>query len=272
MKKIFGSHIIRTSDEIRRFSTDELTAILFNSVIGNKKLETLILEFNKDFQLTTFHDSLAFELEMAIMKHCCPIERTKWEKSFRIPWIMIDIDNDPYSIQINSIMNDFVNLESKRSMKRILIKKDIMTGGGNVLKNMSVFDFSIVDSHDQFDNYKSSLFEVTNHDLIKHYYRDFLHYFALTLAEFERVFFFFLTFLTEKEHPLYTEPNDICTYKKEINEILRMRYIDIHDKVIMALIHIIYSNPELHNISEDIFNEIKDIEDLTNIQCENLAS
>jgi hypothetical protein len=272
MKKNLEYKKTSTSAEIKRFNTKELVTKMYSFILNHKEMESRINEFNNFFRDATFDNKLAFQLELSIMKLCSPVERTKWEASFRIPWIMIDIDNDPYSIQINSIMNDFVNLESKRSMKRLLIKKDIMTGGGNVLKDMSVFDFSIVDSHDQFDNYKSILFEVTNHDLIKHYYRDFLHYFALTLAEFERVFFFFLTFLTEKKHPLNTEPNDIYTYKKEINEILRMRYIDIHDKLIMALIHIIYSNTELHNISEDIFNEIKDIEDLTSIQCENLTN
>lgn len=272
MIKIDKSHI-KATDEIKNLNTDELTDILLNSVIGHKELETRILEFNKDFQDTTFHDRLAFELRIAIMKYSSPNERMKWESGYRIPMIMMDeVNNDPYTSLIDCILNDFIRIESKKCMKRILIKKDILTGSGEILKDMSVFDYSIVDAHDQLKNYKSRLFEATNHDLIKYYYRNFIDYFPVTLTEFERTFFFFLTLLAEKQYPSYTDINDVYRYIGEINEILRMRYINLHDKVIMALVHLISDNPELHNTSENIFNEIKHIEDLTIEQFKNVSS
>jgi hypothetical protein len=207
------------------------------------------------------------------MKYSSPNERMKWESGYRIPMIMMDeVNNDPYTSLIDCILNDFIRIESKKCMKRILIKKDILTGSGEILKDMSVFDYSIVDAHDQLKNYKSRLFEATNHDLIKYYYRNFIDYFPVTLTEFERTFFFFLTLLAEKQYPSYTDINDVYRYIGEINEILRMRYINLHDKVIMALVHLISDNPELHNTSENIFNEIKHIEDLTIEQFKNVSS
>jgi hypothetical protein len=272
MINIWGGHITRTSDEIQKYNYEELVTKIYNSVYSYRHLETRINEFNNYFQDTTFKDKLAFQLEIAIMKHHNPVERIKWETSFRIPWLMNEIDNEPYSSNIYCILDDYINEESIKSMKQILTVKDVMTGDGKILKDMRVFDCSKVDSPSQYDNYKSIIFEVTNHDLIKHYYRDYLYYFPLTLAEFEKVFFFFLTFLAEQQYPLSTEMSEICTYKREINDILQIRYIDIHDKVILALIHIICTDPELHNTCESIFNELNDIEDLNRIQFDSMAS
>jgi hypothetical protein len=272
MKNILGGHITRTSDEIKKFSSKEIVTKMYNSVISYKELETLINEFNNEFLNTTFKNKLAFQLEIAIMKLCSPVERIKWETSMRIPEIMDEIDNDPYTRTIYCILNDFIKEESKKSMERILTIKDVMTPDGKILKDMRVYDYSNLDSHKQYDNYKSILFDVTNHDFIKQYYRDYLYFFPITLAEFERVFFFFLTFLAVKQYPQYTELNDIYNYKREINEILRMRYIDIHDRVIMALIHIINIDPELQLTCKNIYKEIKDIEELTISQVFDITS
>ena len=272
MINIWGGHITRTSDEIKKFNNEELATKIYNSVISYRQLETRINEFNNDFSDTTFKDKLAFQLEIAIMKHHNPVERIKWETSFRIPWVMNNIDNEPYSGKINCILDDYINEESRKSLKQILTVKDVMTGNGKILKDMRVYDCSKVDSPGQYDKYKSIIFEVTNHDLIKHYYRDFLFFFPVTLADFEKVFFFFLPFLAEQQYPLSNEMSEICTYKREINDVLQTRYINIHDKVILALIHIICTDTELHNTSKSIFNELNDIEDLNKIQFDSMAS
>jgi hypothetical protein len=272
MINIWGGHITRTSDKIQKYSYEELVTKIYNSVYSYRYLETRINDFNNYFQDTTFNEKLSFQLEIAIMKHHNPCERIKWETSFRIPWLMNDIDNEPYSNKINCILDDYINEESRKSMKQILTVKDVMTGNGKILKNMRVYDYLKVDSPSQYDNYKSIIFDVTNHDLIKHYYRDFLFFFPITLADFEKVFLFFLTFLAEQQYPLNPEMSEICTYKREINDIIQTRYIDIHDKVILAFIHIISTDPELHNTYESIFNELNDIEDLNRIQFDSMAS
>jgi hypothetical protein len=272
MINIWGGHITRTSDEIKKYNYEELVTKMYNSVYSYRQLGTRIDEFNNYFRDTTFKDKLAFQLEIAIMKHHNPVERIKWETSFRIPWLMNNIDNEPYSSKINCILDDYINEESRKNMKQIVTVKNVMTGNGKVLKNKRVYDYSKVDLPDQYDNYKSIIFEVTNHDLIKHYYRDFLFFFPVTLANFEKVFFFFLTFLAEQQYPLSTEMSEICTYKREINDVLQTRYIDINDKIILALIHIICTDSELHNTYESVFNELNDIEDLNRIQFDSMAS
>ena len=272
MINIWGGHITRTSDEIKKYNYEELVTKMYNSVFSYRHLETRIDEFNNYFRDNTFKDKLAFQLEIAIMKHHKPFERIKWETSFRLPWIWNDIDNEPYSSKIICILDDYINEESRKIMKQLVTIKDVMTPDGKILKDMRVYDYYKVDSPSQYDNYKSIIFEETNHDLIKYYYRDFLFFFPVTLSDFEKVFFFFLTFLAEKQYPLNPEMSEICTYKREINDNLHSRYIDIHDKVIMALILIICTDTELHDTCESIFNELNDIEDLNRIQFDSMAS
>lgn len=263
MLKIWEGHITRDGDEMKNFSAEELTTKMINSVLEYNTLKMSIDEFNNYFRYPTFDESLAFELEIALMKHCCPMKRIKWEKNLRIPWFLYDVDNEPYSTKINSIMDDFVNLESKKCMKQILIRKDVNTIKLEASKHLHVYDYSIVDSQDQLDKYKSILFEETTHDFIKHYYREFLFYFPITLTEFEKTFFFFLTFLATKQYTAYTELNDIYAHIREINDILRGRYINIHNRLILSLIHLIKTDQELKKTSENIYEEIKDIYELT---------
>jgi len=272
MTTIWGGHITRATDEIKNFSTEELTTKMYDSVFSYKESETCINEFNNNFPYTTFNKSLGFQLGRSMIKHCSPAERIDWKFKTRIKEIMNDYDNDKTTVETLSILNDFIIAESKKSMERILFIRDIITPDGKILKDRPVYDYSSLDSHEQFNNAKSILFDVANNDLIKHYYCEYLYYFPVTKAEFEKIFFCFLTFLTKKQYSSYTELNDIYAFKKEINEIIRMRYIDINDRLIMSLIHIINTNPELQNTCTNIYTEIHDIEELTKSQVFNVIT
>ena len=50
---------------------------------------------------------------------------------------------------------------------------------------------------------------------------------------------------------------------KEINEIIRMRYIDINDRLVMSFLNIIDTDPELQKTCRNIYSEINDINELT---------
>jgi len=259
MEKIYEGHITSLLREIKNFSTEELTAKMLDSVFNCKELETRIKEFNNNFPYTTFNNSLGFQLGRSMIKHCSPAERIDWKFKARIKEIMNDNDNNKTTVETLSIMNDFINAESKKSMERILFIRDIKTPDGKILKDRPVYDYSGLDSHDQSIKTNSILFDVANNDLIKHYYCEYLYYFPVTQAEFERTFFFFLTFLADKQYPSYTDINDVYRYVGEINEILKMRYIDINDRLVVSLIHVMNTDHELQKTCWNIYKEINDI-------------
>jgi hypothetical protein len=259
MGKIYEGHITRTTEEIKNFSTEDLTTKMLDSIINHMELETCIKEFNNNFPYTTFNNSLGFQLGRSMIKHCSPADRIDWKFKARIKEIMNDNDNNKTTVETLSIMNDFINAESKKSMERILFIRDVKTPDGKILKDRPVYDYSILDSHDQSNKAKSILFDAANNDLIKHYYCEFIYYFPVTQAEFEQIFFFFLTFLAVKQYPSYTDINDVSRYVGEINEILTMRYIDINDKLIVSLIHVMETDPELQTTCRNINKEINDI-------------
>jgi len=263
MKNIWEGHITRAADEMRNFCTDELTMNLLHSVLKHKELETRVIEFNNNFRCTTFCKSLGFQLGRSMIKHCAPTEIIDWKIKARINEIMNNNDDDKTARETIIIMNDFINEESRERMKKIMVIRDLTTPDGKILKDRPVYDFSILESHERMQDYRSILFDKGNYGLIKHYYCEYLYYFPVTLAEFERLFFFFLTFLAAKQYPSYTEINDVYSFVKEINEIIRMRYIDINDRLVMSFLNIIDTDPELQKTCRNIYSEINDINELT---------
>lgn len=256
MTHVMHGHISRPPDQIKYFSNEELTMKMLNSILNYNELRTQILEFDEYLKYTTFFESLEFEFEKAIMKYCSPIERIKWEASMNLPWIMNEMDNDPYSIKFSCILHDYVRSESKKNMKRIMTLRDIATPGGKILEDKPVFDYSLIDPPGQFENYNWILFETINRDIIKHYYQSYLYYFPVTLVEFEKIFFFFLTFSVAKQYPSFTELDDVFSLIKEINEVVRMRYIDLNDILIMSFINLIQNDPELQKACNNIYKEV----------------
>jgi len=259
MEKIYEGHITRNPGEIKNFSTEELTTKMYDSVFSWKESETCIEEFNNNFPYTTFNKSLGFQLGRSMIKHCSPAERIDWKFKVRIKEIMNDNDNNKTTVETLSIINKFIIAESKKSMERILFIRDIITPDGKILKDRPVYDYSSLDTNDQSNDTKSILFDVANNDLIKHYYCEYIYYFPVTQAEFERTFFFFLTFLAVKQYPSYTDINDVSRFVGEINEIIKMRYIDMSDKLIVSLIHVMETDPELQTTCRNINKEINDI-------------
>jgi hypothetical protein len=263
MKSIWDGHITRAADEMRNFCTDELTMKILYSVLKHKELEPRITEFNNNFRFTTFSKSLGFQLGRAMIKHCTPTEIIDWKIKASINEIMNNNQTDKTARETISIMNDFINEESRERMKKIMVIRDLTTPDGKILKDRPVYDFSLLESHELMHDYRSILFEKGNYGLIKHYYCDYLYYFPVTLAEFERLFFFFLTFLAAKQYPSYTEINDVYSFVKEINEIVQMRYIDINDRLIMSFLNLIDTDPELHQTCRNIYTEINEVNELT---------
>jgi hypothetical protein len=68
-----------------------------------------------------------------------------------------------------------------------------------------------------------------------------------------------LTFLAVKQYPSYSDINDVLRYVGEINEIVKIRYIDINDRLIVSVIHVMETDSELQTTCRNINKEINDI-------------
>ncbi len=270
MKNKMNGQIRRNSDEIKTYSTEELSAKMYDYFVSNKDIENRINEFNKNFYYQ-FNNSLSFHLGRSMVKHCTPMDLVYWKTGIRNNGIMNDNDNDKTTIETLSIVNDFINAESKKAMKRILVYQD-HEFNGKVFKNAPCYDTSIVCPAGQLENYKSLLFLKENQKCIISYYLDYISLFPVTLYEFEKVFFYFLTFLIEEEYPAKVQIIESLKFIKDINEIVKMRYIDISDRMILAFIHLISIDNELLGCCNVIYADIKHNDDLTRDQFENLAS
>jgi hypothetical protein len=90
--------------------------------------------------------------------------------------------------------------------------------------------------------------------------------------EFEKTFFLFLTFLAENQYPNGSYYNESSRYIDDINEIVKMRYIDMEDSFILSFLYILSTEEQLHKKSETIYAEIKRNYDMLISQVENAAS
>jgi hypothetical protein len=59
---------------------------------------------------------------------------------------------------------------------------------------------------------------------------------------------------------------------RQINDIVKMRYINIKDRLILTFIHLILVDNELSSCSNAIYNEIKHYDDITREQLEDISS
>ncbi len=221
--------------------------------MDNKEIKSRINDFNKENN-NQFNMSLSFHLHRSMVKHCSPINFINWNLGVRNKGILNYNDNEKLTIETMSIVNDFIKAESQKANKKF--------------SN----DNRIIFPDDQFDKYQSLLFFKENHKYVIYYYMNCISLFPVNLQEFEKVFFYFLTFLIEEEYPTNVQINESIDFIKDINDLVNMRYIDIKDRLLLALIHLISIDNELLRCCNAIYTDIKHNHDLTRRQFENLAS
>lgn len=256
--------------EFKTYNPSELSAIYFDNLINNREIESLVNEFNKKHTYP-FRDSLSFQLGRSMVKHCSPVDLIEWKMSIREKQIVNDSDTDKTTIETRSIVIEFLRNMSHKAMDRIAFYKD-QEFDGMTLKNVRVLDYSVVITPEQFPKYRSILFNDKNQEVIMHYYFEFINWFPVTMAEFEKIFFLFLTFLAENQYPYGSHMNESSRYIDDINEIVKMRYIDMEDSFILSFLYILSIDEQLHKKSDTIYAEIKRNHDMTIDQFENLAS
>jgi hypothetical protein len=199
------------------------------------------------------------------------MERIKWEIRIREGEIMHDNDTDKITIEIYKIINDFINTESNKAMERIIVYEDVEFNG-QIHKNRKVCDYSIVMPKDQFPNIQSILFTKENLEIIMHYYFEYISFFPIPFAEFEKSFFSLLTFVIEEDVPVESLMQDSDACIKAINEIVKMRYFDFSDQSLLSFLYVFSIDSELQKRTDSIYEKIKSNYDCMIDQCNNMAS
>lgn len=265
-KKNLSSNTYRSS--VRRFSPDEISQKLQQRILSHQDIEIKIREFNVNSRYQ-FDQSIKFQLGRAMVKHSNPIDIINWKIHVRNEGIMNDNENEKVTRETFSIVNDFLSAESRKAMERILVYED-REFDGQVFRNSPCHDYRIVCPEDQLESYQSLLFHQENHKCVISYYLDFMSLFPLTLQEFEKILFYFLTFLIKEDNPVNVQINEPLNIISNINEILRMRYIDIDNRMVLAFLHLISMDKELSECCNAIYKDIKYNNDHTRRQFENL--
>ena len=240
---------------IRNFSAEELTQKLLHNILSHKDIEIKIKEFDAS-SYYQFNKSLGFQLGRVMTSHSNPMDIINWKVSVRDEGIMNDDGNAESTVKTLSIVNDYINAESQKAMKRILVYRD-HEFCGKIFKNAPCYDYSIVSPKEQLYHYSSFLFDEESFGIFRSYYLEYISLFPITLTEFEIIFFYFLLFLSKEQYPADKTYGDALDFVKRIGNIVKMRYIDIHNRLILAFLHLIYTYEELSEDSNAIYNDIK---------------
>jgi hypothetical protein len=251
MKNTLNDKINQCSDiRIKSYDADAITSKIYKRLLDNKKIKACMDEFeNKTYY--EFYKSLIFHLGRTLTKYGSSKKIIEWKLYCRDHNIMNDHDNEESAIQTREIVKDFLIAETPKALGRIAMYR---------INNIPLpnYDYSLVTSIDQINNYKSLLFEKANLDIITTYYCDFIWNFPVTLYEFEKVFFYLLTQI-EHEYPFGSTDKRIKSYIRKINQIVSTRFIDVNDWFIMLLLYIFTYDDELQKTCNDINTEIENI-------------
>lgn len=245
----------RSHNEIRSFSPDEISKKLLLQILSHNDIKDKIQGFNEKFRYL-FSDSLTFQLGRAIIKHKYPSDIINWKIHIRDNGIMNDNENHETTRETFNIVNDFISTESQKAMKRILVYCD-REFDGKIFENAPTYDYDIVCSKEILNKKSSLLFDEESHSIVRSYYFEYISLFPITLPEFEIIFFYFLLFLTNEKYPSHEPYGDAIYFVMRIDNMVKMRYIDIQNRLILALLNLIYTDEELSVHSHEIYLDIK---------------
>jgi len=270
MKNNEHEKITGNNPGIKIFTTSELSFKIYGYLMNHNETADRINEFT-DESFDRFEKSLKFNLGRSMVKHSSPKQIIEWNIAAKDSGTMSDKDNEESSIETISIVNDYLTAKSKEAMKRIIDCHD-EDFGREILTNAQRYDYSIVCPKNQFDDYESVLFSKENQEYVISYYLEYLNIFPVTLSEFEKIFFYYLTLIIKDDFIDSTELDYTDKYKMKINNVLKMRYIDINDRLILTLLYIITLDEELQRSCNNIYRDIKNQHDATIIQFMNISS
>lgn len=255
------------SSEIKDFKFKEISQKLFNRIINHQHISEQVREFDNKSPHNPFGNNLTFLLGKSMVRHQSSIEQIHWNKGANEQKIIEGIAQK----EILSIINDYLNTESQVEMQRFMVNHDTEFKGKD-LKYVYRFEYGLICTPDQLESYTSFLFSEENYECIISYYLDYIYRFPIQLTEFEKIFFYFLTILFNEIYPTNVTSGEVIDFVFNINEIVKMRYIDLKDRLIQTLIHLISIDDELLQCSNTIYADMKHHFDLLRDQFNAMAS
>lgn len=214
---------------------------IFDRVSGCAQISNELDEFKK-IHMYSFNDSIGFYTARAVVELQNSLTVKDWKINAKHFKIMNDNDFCPKAVDTKKIVNEFLNQESISAMERILV------GPGT-----NQYDSSIVDNIDE--NRKSLFFSKENCEIVKYYYSLFIRRFPLTIDEFEKAFFYFLTLTMQTCYPIGLNFNDAYNYVKKVNQKVTMRFIDVENEFVQLLLFILSYDNELKCECERIYQD-----------------
>jgi len=255
------------SNDIKDFELNEISQKLLRQILNHQNIDNRIEKYNEKYPHYPFENILSHLFEKAIVKYQSSIEQLHWINGVREEEIK---DNGVIEENLN-IINDFLNIESNLSMRRFMVNNAPEFKDKDI-KDVHTIDFSLVCSLEQLELFNSVLFSKENHEIIISYYLDYIYRFPIKLPVFEKNLFYSLIFLTNTKYPTNVTSANSLSCVQEINQFVRMKYIDLNDPIIQAFFHLICIEDELLKCSNAIYMDIKHNHDLLRRQFDAMAS
>ncbi|MFO7853458.1 MAG: hypothetical protein R6X28_13520 [Bacteroidales bacterium] len=244
--------MVTNSNQIKYFETQEISRKLLKQIKRHPFLDEQVIEYNKKHSYFAIENCITFLLENIMVEYKPSIEQIHWKNNVRKKEIIQSVALK----EALDIIIEYVNIDSRISMGRFMVNSAPEFKGKDI-KYVHTFDYSLIISPAQLESYKSVLFSEKNHDCITTYYLDYIFRFPIELSEFEKIVFYFIMFLTDEIYPINATSGEVLRFVQQINEIVRIRYIDFNKSFIQALLYLFSIDEELLGCSNSIYEDIK---------------
>jgi len=225
---------------------------------------TRIDDFNKPETLyLDFSQSFGFHLRRSLLMYQSAQEKMRFNQYVENKGVINNKDTSPDAKAVKDILWDFIIVESQKVKNRATgyyttnIRFD-----EKIHQFASIHDYSLIVSKGQIENYKSALFDKENWELIMDYYLEYIWYFPITIAEYEKTLFIFLLYATKKTYQTKIVVEEISQLQKELNKVLHSEHIEMNSEYILILFHIFSTDPYLRKMRDELFDLFKKIIDL----------
>jgi hypothetical protein len=261
-------NIFKSDEESATFSIKLFTSSNLSQLVADEISRLKIVRFGKNFPGKDFTNKMSQYIMDALTKYSNPKAQIKRKEEEMELGSRLD---ERQKSEIATIINEYLNEESKQAMQRIENCRDRLANcDGSFIT--PEYDYRKVCPLDTLDNYQSELFHKGNYEIVMYYYLEYISRFPISLEEFEKRLFYFLTFHTDKKYPIGIEIIENLKFIDHINEILKMRFIDISDEVIMVVLNAISTVPVLAETSKLINDSIKRYKDFLYEQSQAMSS
>jgi len=242
---------------------DSMPSKIINYIEKLPKVEKRIDEFKEAETYYTFLDDFNYLLNSSLVRFKSAKEFMDYKSKHCYKRILNyeDYDSNIRRLNAKALISDFVSYESIK-VKNIAVGYN--SKGIRFNEKTDNFSFkyyySLVCPDNSIENFESIVFEKQNLDLIVYYYINYLHVFPIEIKEFEKTLSSFLLYAIIENIPDdLTDYENLINLKRELNAILKSKYIDIDDEFILIFLHFLNIDQELKQMRDESFNDFHEM-------------